>query len=63
MEKGEAPSEEIEREWEKMIRNEERKSKDLANAAMVQLLYIQKSASGCRSWNMVVAICVILLFR
>ena len=41
MEKGEAPSEEIEREWEKMIRNEERKSKDLANAAMVQLLFIQ----------------------
>ena len=51
MEKGEAPSEEIEREWEKMIRNEERKSKDLANAAMVQLLFIQS--------HLVVAVAVI----
>lgn len=35
MEKGEAPSEGIEREWEKMVQNEDRKAKELATLTMV----------------------------
>ena len=37
MEKGEPPSEEIEREWEKLVRNDERRSRDQATMNMVSL--------------------------
>lgn len=48
MEKGEPPSEDIEREWEKMTRNEERKTRDMENIKMVGAS-LSKVTSHCQS--------------